>query len=74
MKTKPKRNPASTRSRLSICSLLAVLLTLAASGCGQRGPLYLPDSANNGKQPAAQQEQGEESQKNEDESEDEKTP
>jgi predicted small lipoprotein YifL len=37
-------------SRLCVGSLLGVSL-LAASGCGQKGPLYLPDTAQNASTP-----------------------
>ena len=72
---KTDRPPASRT--LSICSL-ALMLSLAVGACGQRGPLYLPDSvASGGKaanEAAAQDESSRETQDKEKDSDDEKTP
>jgi predicted small lipoprotein YifL len=77
MKTMRKTDRSRARTTLSICSL-ALMLTLAVGACGQRGPLYLPDSeASGGKaanEAAEQDESRRETLDKEKDSENEKTP
>jgi predicted small lipoprotein YifL len=77
MKTMRKTDWSRARTTLSICGL-ALMLTLAVGACGQRGPLYLPDSAPSGgkaaNEAAEQDESSRETQDQEKDSENEKTP
>jgi predicted small lipoprotein YifL len=74
MKTMPNTDRARTRMTLSICSL-ALALAVAAGACGQRGPLYLPDSDPAGEKAANEASvQDEGGQQKDKESENEKTP
>lgn len=48
MYVKARKAPSATANwlpgrRPELMFLLAVLISLAAAGCGQRGPLYLPE-------------------------------
>lgn len=40
----PRREPGRRLASLAGRLLIPLLLVLAASACGQRGPLYLPDA------------------------------
>ena len=42
----PPASIARTAARAGIVAILVVAFALGALGCGQRGPLYLPDKDN----------------------------
>ncbi len=42
----PNRNAPKHMVRLGIVAMLVALFAVGTAGCGQRGPLYLPDKDN----------------------------